>query len=930
MKRILIILLPVMAALVAGYFFVLKPDTGISGDTSAFRAVPIDAPLFIEFHSLKDIPAGNEAVKGLTQAGILDHFFELSSRIDTTISGAEDMSHALRNTPFVIALNLEGKDEVIPLLILKVESAKRKKELETLIDKLFPTSTYHYASRQYNREKVFDIKKGNREASFSYAYANGLLLASPSALVVEKSIRQLETESLPDNHVFRRAQKTATQQALASVYLNHPFFPDLPGLAINSATRAITDEFGEEKRVNHKNNLARFRGYASWSELDLFTGENELRLSGVSLAPDSLFQYLSVFQNQDPVKMQIDNIMPRNLAFYSCLSFSKKKIFFEQLDTYFSHSDRYYRREEKLKQIGAEAGVGLKPVFEELVDEEIALVVSDVSGDATEKSEFFMVSVKANSEARERMLQWLQQYASRKNTAFENLVSHYEIDQETSYDMYRFPYPSFPGIWLGEPFYAIHARYLTFWDNYMIFSNKQNSLESLLHDLTLGATLANDAAYESSRKKMEIKANINFYLNVNNAYNLNKSFFTENVTEVFKEKDEALRKFSSLNWQVISSGKFLFNNIVIEYSGKIKEDARTTWQSNIGSPIGFKPQLVVNHDDPGNREIILQDRSNQLHLITGEGRVRWSLEIPGRILGKIHQVDCFRNGKLQFLFNTKDKIYMIDRLGNPVSPFPISLRSPATNGMNVFDYDNNRKYRFFLAGEDKKIYVYDGSGKIVSGWQFEGTDHEVTTPVQHFRVEGKDYIVFKDTSRIYVQHRQGDTRVRFAVNFENSRNPILLKTEGTPKMVTTDNQGRVYYLYFDGSHKQIKTGGFSPGHFFTADDLNGDGSLEFVFVDKKKLVVTDENGKEAFAKEFRNEISCPPVIYTFSSEVKKIGVADKAANRIYLYNSDGSLHQGFPLQGNSAFSIGKITDGVSYLNLIVGSQNGNIYNYRLD
>ncbi|MCK7534374.1 MAG: hypothetical protein MZV63_26825 [Marinilabiliales bacterium] len=37
----------------------------------------------------------------------------------------------------------------------------------------------------------------------------------------------------------------------------------------------------------------------------------------------------------------------------------------------------------------------------------------------------------------------------------------------------------------------------------------------------------------------------------------------------------------------------------------------------------------------------------------------------------------------------------------------------------------------------KKIYAYDKEGKIMTGWDFEGTKSEVTTPIQHFRIKGK-------------------------------------------------------------------------------------------------------------------------------------------------------------------------------------------------
>ncbi|MBN2773348.1 MAG: hypothetical protein JXR31_03805, partial [Prolixibacteraceae bacterium] len=698
MKRILIVSIIIIVCLGAGYYFLFEKKIQFSSDTSVFRAVPIDAPMFVEFTSVKDFPKDNEALNGIFHAGFLNSLSDLITKLDSLIENTENINHSLINDPFVIVLNLEGREEISPVIIVKAESAKKKRELEKLTSLLYPENIYDYNSRQYNGEKITDVGHSFGQ-SFSFSFTNGLLIGGSKSIMVEKAVRQLTTESLVDNTIFRKVQKTATQQAEASVYINHQFFPELLSLFVNGTTEKKVNEFGEEVRVNHENSVVSFSGFSSWSELDLSAKPNELRLNGISLAPDSLFQYLTVFQKQDPVKIKIDEVMPRNTALFYSIGFSKKKEFFENLEEYFTHSTKYYKREEKIKLIESAARADLKPVFENNVEDEAAIVFSDILSEPRQRNVYFIVSVEAGSKAREEILGWLQKYSTRKNIDFSSLKSEYKIDTETSFSFYKFPYPSFPGIWLGEPFSAVQANYLAFRGNYMIFAETRSSLENLLHELLLGSTLAKDQNYLKTKDKTENRANINFYLDVNAGYNLNSEFLNKELAKQIKDKEEVLRKFSAFSWQVLNTEDILFNNILFDYSEKVDEDAKTTWQSNIGSAITMKPLMVTNHNDPVNKEIIVQDDKNRLHLITQEGRVRWSVEIPGKILGTIFQVDYLRNGKLQFLFNTKDKIYLIDREGNNVLPFPVALRSPATNGLNVFDYDNNRKYRYFVAGE---------------------------------------------------------------------------------------------------------------------------------------------------------------------------------------------------------------------------------------
>jgi hypothetical protein len=61
--------------------------------------------------------------------------------------------------------------------------------------------------------------------------------------------------------------------------------------------------------------------------------------------------------------------------------------------------------------------------------------------------------------------------------------------------------------------------------------------------------------------------------------------------------------------------------------------------------------------------------------------------LEGPIMGSVQQLDFYKNGKLQYLFNTAEKIHLIDRNGNYVERYPIALRSPATSPLALFDYE---------------------------------------------------------------------------------------------------------------------------------------------------------------------------------------------------------------------------------------------------
>jgi hypothetical protein len=349
--------------------------------------------------------------------------------------------------------------------------------------------------------------------------------------------------------------------------------------------------------------------------------------------------------------------------------------------------------------------------------------------------------------------------------------------------------------------------------------------------------------------------------------------------------------------------------------------------------IVIKPALVINHNT-SEKEIFVQDLAHNVYLINSTGRVLWKQPVDGPILGEVHQVDFYRNSKLQYLFNTAKKIHLIDRNGNYVERYPISLRSDATNPLSIFDYDKNRDYRLFVATEDRKIYLYDIEGNMNTGWKFGKTESMVTGEIQHFRVGDRDYIVACDQNRVYFLNRQGRERIRLKERLVPSKhNPLLLDMnirEDKPRWISTDTSGNVNAIYIDGSISRLLNREMSPDHFFRMEDMNKDGIPEFIFADDDELDVVQQDGKRLFNFKVKGRISDMPDIYKFSASDVKIGFTDRSRNRIYLVNSDGSLYEGFPLEGSTRFSIGYFRGSDSRFNLIVGSANNFLYNYSIE
>lgn len=937
MKKYRIIIVIVILSIIAGILYFTTKKESLFRETSVFKAIPVTAPAFIQLNSLRSIPLDNSVLNTFFNTEAIKPLSMWISKSDSIIKNSGNMDNGLRNESFIVVLGIVGENNIFPLIIKTAESNSRKKTLENFAREMYPAPENTMEEIDYSGHKIISLKSSVNNNSFYYCFTNGLFLASTKILLVEQSIRQLSAHSITENADFTQVDKTVNSGSEISWYINHRTFPDLLANLINRYSITTPNEFGETKRLNYTRSLQYFKNFASWSELDIQIDKVEIFLNGVSVVSDSAFHFLSLFSGQEPVRFQASEILPQNTSYFTSFAFSNKKVFFEKLEKHFTLSGSYYKREDKIKKIENAFRIDFKAAFQQMVKNEIIVAISDVPKETEKKTTLFILQTEGKTNAETLLNSMLSSHAQRLGIEFQELKSTYSIDNETRFTIYNFPFPSLPGIWLGKPFEIADAKFAAFYNNSLVFCNSENGLEEYLYSRVLESTLSKDSRYQQIQQNTENKGNINTYLNVSRAFNLSKEVFNADISKTLAKNEKVLEKIQGFNWQVINEKEMFFNSVFLSFqddenieSDDIFEDAKINWKSNIGNSIVSKPAFVINPADGNNQEIVICDSKNDLQMITKEGRVRWKIALEEPLLSEIYQIDYLGNGQLQYLFNTRSKLFLLDRNGNNVGAFPVIFRSPATNGVNVFDYDNSGKYRYFVACEDKKIYAYDKQGSILSGWNFDKTDFPVTTPVQHFRVSGKDYIVFKDKSRIYIQNRKGETRVTTSAKFENSQNPLILNTSGTPKIITSDKNGTVYYLYFTGKFTEIETDKFSDNHFFTAEDLNGDGSTEFIYADGKMLTVFNEKGKELFSEKFKNSIQHPPGIYTFSSKNKKIGVVDESANRIYLYDLLGKLHDGFPLQGNSEFSIGKLSKNSDQLNLIVGSKGGNLYNYTLN
>ena len=330
----------------------------------------------------------------------------------------------------------------------------------------------------------------------------------------------------------------------------------------------------------------------------------------------------------------------------------------------------------------------------------------------------------------------------------------------------------------------------------------------------------------------------------------------------------------------------------------------------LNAPIGETIQWVKNHLNQ-EYDILLQDKNHYLYLINNKGKVLWRKQLESAIQGEVHQVDIYKNGRLQLAFTTENQWLILDRNGKEVLPFNKRFKGIKLGPLAVFDYDNHKEYRFVFS-QGKNINMYDRNGKIVKGFRFKKADSDIVGVPKHFKIKSKDYLVFKTLSGdLLIKNRVGNTRVKLSKKFNFSDNePMLL-------------DGEFSFTDLDGKLIQIKPTGITRTKNLRINAAHKTTQLN------NQLVVLEDNILYSKGKKATIDFG----IYSHPSitEVNKetfISITDSQNEKVYLFNKELEGIPKFPIYGTGAAKLQDM-NGNGELNILCQQNKQTIVVYGM-
>ena len=453
----------------------------------------------------------------------------------------------------------------------------------------------------------------------------------------------------------------------------------------------------------------------------------------------------------------------------------------------------------------------------------------------------------------------------------------------------------------------LNLQYGILIDKFLVLGNSKNQLKKILTSFENKRTLNNDIYYQKNRENSINKLSFLWLANTKRIKD-DETF----INSVSKKLDTKLYPFISYEGIVdkqLSLLNFYIDRVETrESSGNIYNELIVSNTNKITIP----PKWLKNHRN-NQYDFAYQDDENYLYLYSNKGNLFWKKKLSSQIIGEIQQVDLYKNGRLQMAFRTSDKFYIIDRNGSIVKPFEISFKkSNYINPLSIFDYDNSKNYRFLLS-QDNLIKMYDNRGKIVSGFNPDEFDAGILNPPVHIRIKGKDYILLQlKNGELKILNRRGKERIVVNKNINFSNNNFFSFMD---LFTTTDINGNLIQIDMNGNVVQ---------NSYNLEDNNTiEVRMDNILIHSGNLM--NINGKIINLPKGRYT---KPKLFNYKN-LLYISITDEKENKIYLFNNEGDMVNGFPLKGTNIVDIVD-SDNDGKIELISQLDNNSVISYEIN
>lgn len=874
---IIISLLVIMVIIGFAYFRLVLSSNNIK---PVYDAVPESATLIFEFKDFsKTLAKINKAdySKDILQAGFIN---KIITHLDAIDKHFFINNFKPTNANEIIAtLHLTAAQDYNYLYVIQAEAIDRN-EFKAML--LALGEKMKIKERSFKDEKIFDLNNKDGKPFFSVCKVSSLLIISENASLVEEAIIQLkEKKSLLDNKDFQKVKDLAGGESDALLFINFKKIMALQPLLL------------KDEKGNILKNIADF---SEWMENDIMLEKQAIIINGYTLFTDAKKSWVAQFASKPSNKLTLTEVIPDETALFMLVSNADNNQYFNELKNRITTTNNLKYLNYFKDFTADEWAFGMTEPLDEIWQNDVYLIVKNTDSLSALNS--------INS-----LKKFIEKDTSNKSPMPSGKLKINNLLNDI-YGEYLLP--------IENPYYKVVG-------NYTLFANDTNTINKLTNSINNDLTLSKNVDYLNFSKNISTSSNLYLYINSTKLSELINSSVSNMLLQ---QKDNKIyERFSPTSIQFNYEENLFFTNAYIQYKGNVETKTNVLWKTALDTTATIPAFFVKNYLD-NEKEIIVQDVLNQLYLINKAGKILWKIPLKDKIISSIQQVDFYNNNRLQYIFNTENEIFIIDREGKPVNNYPIALPAKATTGMLLAHYADVNQQRVFVPCENR-IYGYELSGKPLIGWNPKSKTGNVTQPMQHHVYNNKDYlVVINEEGKLCAFDRKGENRIA-PVSFKESLSGVLQSniTSNQFELVVADVKGTIYKVNELGNIKELKFSDNQNFLDFIYADVNTDGKLDYIFLDSKKLIAYNDSFNIISELNLPITVDAPSISLSRNDYFQNAFLS-KANNQAIILQSDGSIFDKFIINSSESFNLGSFNSNLKNI-IVTSDKNGYLIAYKL-
>ncbi len=793
-------------------------------------------------------------------------------------SGALD--RLFRNRRLIISMHITSSDSFDFLFCIDVHDDAGREMLENLLSGIRDENRLNTKTRSYQGYELRELINPNTNTTFTYLPHQNVVVGSFTPFLVEDVVRNIESKFqqsfLTRIHNLQDVPKLENDEG--NIYIDYSKMPDLFSTMSNQQISA---------------QWQMLKNFTGNTYLDLKVVENAILMNGITL-PDltSDRNFLGTFRGQNPGKVKVTQYIPNLTAILYHATFSDYKNWQTQLTKYWSEVNpaqlkNYLDFEEKYN------------LKFDWIDGEAANAIIETPSKQT-PDQLVFVGIKDKNAPFDELNNFALKLSEEQGDSV-----YMEIYDERP--IVQLPFSEFPALVFGDFFKGFENSYFTVYEDYLVLGNSMQTIKYFLNSMEDETNWGKSVRQTLFLENTLSEASFSIMVHTALVWKPLLTNLNEKWRKIFTEFEMPLKSLDLMALQVSNLDQKFYTSITIDHSEKpanIPTSSRVQTEQSMYtiSPIVTKPFIVKNHNN-NRMELLVQDSANILYQISNEGIILWGDSLRARIISDIHQIDYFKNGKLQYLFATKDALHLLDRNGDYVERYPVKMKKGIQiRFLSIIDYDNSKNYRFMVADTNGDIWLYDKTGKSLDGWSPRKLDGTLAIPGFHIRVKGGDCMVVMQTGgKLNVMNRRGAMYPGFPLDLKVTEVSDVFVDYGndfnTTRLVTISAEGELIEVNLKGKvlkREQL----YKPARESRFDLVRDAMNKTYVIVRQEynKISLLNSKSELIFESDLFSTGRFAVQYYNFGSDKQIFVALDEEQEFAYFYNQTGERISFEPLE----------------------------------